>query len=155
MALAFIEDGAIAKYPIGLVEVCRKFPNTSFPRKLEGGDFPAFGVVTVQNTSVPTFDPATQRIDEGEPALIDGVWQQTWNVIDLTAEELQRIADDKASEVRSLRDQMLTASDWTQAADSELSDALKAEWVAYRRALRRVPEQAGFPSDIDWPSEPQ
>lgn len=154
MTLAFVENESIIQHPVGTNDVRRKFPNVSFPRDLEGGDFSAFGVVTVQNIDPPTFDSATQKVLEGDPALVDGVWQQTWNIIDLTAEELQQIADGKASQVRSIRNGLLADSDWTQAADCELSDALKAEWVAYRQALRRVPEQAGFPHEVNWPTEP-
>jgi len=28
------------------------------------------------------------------------------------------------------------------------------EWKNYRQALRDVPQQAGFPNDIEWPEEP-
>ncbi len=30
----------------------------------------------------------------------------------------------------------------------------QATWIAYRQALLDVPEQAGFPSEIDWPAVP-
>lgn len=151
MALAFIENGAITKYPIGLVEVRRKFPNTSFPRDLEGSDLSAFGVVTVQTVAPPTFDQNLQKVEPADPVLADGAWQEAWSVVDLTAEEIQQRNDAKASEVRSLRNQALTASDWTQVADAPV-DA--AAWAAYRAELRAVPEQAGFPSDVVWPTEP-
>ena len=151
MALAFIEDGAITKYPIGLAEVRRKFPNSSFPRRLEGSDLSAFGVVTVEETSIPTFDSATQKINEGEPALIDGVWQKTWQISDLSAEELQAIADKKAGEIRAQRNELLMLSDWTQIPGAPV-DA--AAWATYRTELRELPEQAGFPDDVTWPTAP-
>tara|TARA_Y100000114_G_scaffold153757_1_gene174415 strand:+ start:443 stop:661 length:219 start_codon:yes stop_codon:yes gene_type:complete len=37
---------------------------------------------------------------------------------------------------RILRNRKLKDSDWTQANDSPLSDAKKAEWATYRQALR-------------------
>tara|TARA_R100000234_G_scaffold112573_1_gene86335 strand:- start:245 stop:463 length:219 start_codon:yes stop_codon:yes gene_type:complete len=37
---------------------------------------------------------------------------------------------------RILRNRKLKNSDWTQANDSPLSDAKKAEWATYRQALR-------------------
>ena len=154
MALAFVENGSISQYPVGPIDIRRKFPNVSFQRNLENCDLSAFGVVTVQSTPSPNFDPNSQKVEAADPVEIDGVWQQAWSVIDLTAEEIQQRSDAKASEVRAIRDELLTASDWTQAADCELSDALKAEWVAYRQALRRVPEQDGFPSQVEWPVEP-
>ena len=151
MALAFIEDGAITKYPIGLAEVRRKFPNSSFPRRLEGSDLSAFGVVTVEPTTQPSVNLTQQKVEEGAPALVDGVWKQVWNVIDLSAEELEEIEARKIVEVRSRRNGLLSASDWTQVADAPV-DA--AAWAAYRAELRAVPEQAGFPNDVVWPTEP-
>jgi len=31
----------------------------------------------------------------------------------------------------------------------------QAAWATYRQALRDVPQQAGFPSDINWPTTPE
>jgi hypothetical protein len=60
----------------------------------------------------------------------------------------------KAAGVRAERDARLTACDWTQLPDSPLTVAVKAAWTTYRQALRDVPEQAGFPSAVEWPVEP-
>ncbi|WLE59164.1 phage tail assembly chaperone [Burkholderia plantarii] len=54
--------------------------------------------------------------------------------------------------VRRQRDGLLTASDWTQAAD--VPNALREKWVAYRQALRDITSQQGFPTDIKWPVVP-
>lgn len=51
------------------------------------------------------------------------------------------------------RDMLLRESDWTQAV-SDLSDEKKNEWALYRQALRDVPEQVGFPNNINWPTKP-
>jgi hypothetical protein len=61
-------------------------------------------------------------------------------------------ADDRAAaEVRTERDAKLAATDWTQVADAPVD---KAAWATYRQSLRDVPEQAGFPSTIAWPTIP-
>jgi len=60
-------------------------------------------------------------------------------------------------EIRNLRDKLLTASDWTQGADSPLSDAKKAEWLDYRRVLRTVPRDnsgATTLEELAWPTSP-
>ena len=37
-----------------------------------------------------------------------------------------------------------------------LSDrTMTAEQTAYRQALRDIPDQAGFPTDITWPTKPE
>jgi hypothetical protein len=56
--------------------------------------------------------------------------------------------------VRAQRAAMLSASDWTQLPDAPLTEQELQEWRAYRQALRDVPEQDGFPVDIEWPAAP-
>jgi hypothetical protein len=63
----------------------------------------------------------------------------------------EKAVDAEADEVRSERDKLLAAADWTQVADAPVDQSAYAE---YRQALRDVPEQAGFPSDVDWPEKP-
>jgi len=61
------------------------------------------------------------------------------------------------TEMRSLRDYKLGRSDWTQVADSPLSDTDKAAWATYRQALRDVPANHPNITDLDevsWPTEP-
>ena len=41
--------------------------------------------------------------------------------------------------MKDWRDRLLFRCDWTQAADSALSDSDKAEWATYREALRDMP----------------
>jgi len=63
-----------------------------------------------------------------------------------------------ASEVRADRDGRLTEVDaiagnalrW-----ADLTSAKQAEWSTYRQALLDVPQQAGFPNSITWPTKPQ
>lgn len=62
--------------------------------------------------------------------------------------------DQLATAARTQRDALLAACDWTQGNDSPLSATDKAAWANYRQALRDVPEQAGFPATITWPSVP-
>lgn len=59
-----------------------------------------------------------------------------------------------AGAARSKRDGMLASSDWTQLADSPISDEKKAEWANYRQALRDITEADGFPSNFEWPRSP-
>jgi hypothetical protein len=58
-----------------------------------------------------------------------------------------------AAEMREQRNARLSATDWTQAVD--VPQATKDKWAPYRQALRDVPQQAGFPDNIQWPSKPE
>jgi|TARA_E500000305_G_C3882242_1_gene170301 hypothetical protein len=57
--------------------------------------------------------------------------------------------------MRNHRDMLLAESDWTQYADSPLSDSKKAEWAVYRQALRDFPS-TWVPADTcDFPDKPE
>jgi len=60
--------------------------------------------------------------------------------------------------VRSMRDPLLTQSDWTQFADSPLSADVKSEWAVYRQGLRDLPLAASDltdPRDVVIPTAPE
>ncbi len=62
--------------------------------------------------------------------------------------------DSAAEEVRRRRNALLTASDWTQAADSPLPDEMRSAWAVYRQALRDITDTESFPYDVTFPDEP-
>lgn len=51
--------------------------------------------------------------------------------------------------------QMLRESDWTMLSDVPMTKGDKALWIEYRRALREIRLQAGFPAEIMWPAIPE
>lgn len=154
MTLAFVEDGVITRYPCGAVDVRRAFPNVSFRLPLEGQDLSEFGVVTVIATEQPVYDQENNKLEEGTPEYISNDWRQVWNVVPFTAEELQERETMKAASVRSKRDGLLSACDWTVLTDSPLTTAKKTEWKTYRQALRDITAAEGFPNTMTWPTEP-
>tara|TARA_R100000008_G_scaffold29059_1_gene16029 strand:- start:108 stop:458 length:351 start_codon:yes stop_codon:yes gene_type:complete len=56
--------------------------------------------------------------------------------------------------IRTARDSLLAASDWTQFADSQLSNSKKTEWATYRQALRDLPANTSDTKNVSWPTEP-
>jgi hypothetical protein len=72
---------------------------------------------------------------------------------DLAAAERAAAGPDWSG-VRARRSQLLAMCDWTQAADSPLSDAQREEWRAYRQALRDLTETTPSPDAVVWPSAP-
>ena len=49
---------------------------------------------------------------------------------------------------------LLAASDWSMLPDVPLLTGDKQLWQAYRKALREVRLQVGFPDNINWPVKP-
>lgn len=82
--------------------------------------------------------------------------------------------EDGAAELaRSIRDKLLADSDKEMVLDRmglqvpegssfavwldflrKLGEALVNEWSAYRQKLRDIPQQEGFPFNIEWPTSP-
>lgn len=151
MTFAFIDNGAIYKYPIGIAEIQHKYPDVSFPSPLEGHDLSTFNVVQVHPTEQPKIDERVKKLKEGTPIFQGGVWKQTWDVVDLSSEEQSVNNTNKANLVRNERNRSLTNCDWTQLVDAPVDPA---PWAAYRQALRDIPSQPGFPWEITWPTEP-
>lgn len=50
---------------------------------------------------------------------------------------------------------LLQDSDWSVLSDVPMTSGNKALWIEYRRALREIRLQPGFPTDIQWPSKPE
>jgi hypothetical protein len=50
--------------------------------------------------------------------------------------------------------QRLRDSDWSVLPDVPMMSGDRAAWIEYRRALREVRLQAGFPDSIQWPKAP-
>ena len=50
---------------------------------------------------------------------------------------------------------MLAESDWSMLPDVPMTTGQKSAWIAYRKALREVRLQAGFPDNIQWPKAPE
>ena len=60
-------------------------------------------------------------------------------------------ADDRAAaEARQERNNLLAATDWTANSDVTMT----TEMTAYRTLLRNLPQQADFPTTINWPTAP-
>lgn len=86
------------------------------------------------------------------------IWGEGVTPLDET--ELMTLAqtyEDNAEkdELRKVRDVALSKTDWTQGADSPLSDAKKAEWATFRQALRDITDTYSSLDDVVWPTQPE
>ena len=59
-----------------------------------------------------------------------------------------------SEEARAKRDKLLANTDWTQVLDAPIDSATREAYRVYRKALRDIPEQEGFPETITWPELP-
>lgn len=150
MLYAKIDGGVVSQYPITEANVRALNPNTSFPAgQLSPNTMLEFGCRPVTETT-SAFDPNTQRLVEGTPALVNGQWQQVWQVVDLTAQEIADRNADEWAMVRLHRNSLLADCDWTQLSDAPVD---KPSWAVYRQSLRDITSQPD-PFSIVWPTSP-
>jgi hypothetical protein len=87
------------------------------------------------------YDATTQQIVERDDA------QDTVNAM-------------RISNIRTRRNMLLARSDWTQLPDNTLTEQQRAQWAAYRVALRDFPDTITAPAPehemmAAWPQPPQ
>lgn len=104
------------------------------------------------------FPPENYDIVDIPTGGIAGAWSMCgigWSYINgqfVEPPEPEQPLEQLAALARSKRNSLLIQTDWTQAAD--VPQATKDLWAPYRQALRDVPEQSGFPTEIVWPVKP-
>jgi len=108
-----------------------------------------FNIYEVRKTPKP--NDYTKNISEDTPILIDGVYYQNWVQTDASNSEINLRIENKWSEIREIRNELLKDCDWTQLGD--IQNVIKNNWQLYRQQLRDVTNQSN-PFSIVWPVKP-
>lgn len=105
-----------------------------------------------------TFNPETQKkfVSKAEvEAFIDEIEDKPnyWRVA-YVDDAAKKAAEKPMYEeiVRGERNELLEKYQWTETAD--LTTDEKAAWKTYKKALRDLPKQTGFPYEVTWPTKP-
>jgi hypothetical protein len=138
-----VDDEGARLYSLN--ELYQDNPNTSFPAVPSIELLAGYGVHPCEVDPTPAYSEATHFVRLGALVERSGAWIQTWDVVEL--EE-----DVAASNVRAVRNAEIASCDWTQVSDAPVN---KTAWAAYRAELRDIPEQAGFPFSVVWPTKPE
>ena len=128
------------------------FPNTGFPVRLTTEIINDFGGDVVLEG--PQAQPTRYQIafrDGVEQR--DGQWYTKYSVADMEQEAKDALDAQQAKSLREERNRKIAETDWTQGKD--IPDNISSKWAVYRQALRDVPAQAGFPWDVQWPTQPE
>lgn len=142
--------------------------NTSFPKIWDAAVCNHLQIDPVLASPQPTPNDLQVVYLNGAIQDNNGNWVENWELRDkfstytndegvtVTKEEqetayTQKIADDKASAIRTQRDKLLSDCDWTQVADAPVD---KQVWATYRQALRDITSQETFPNSVTWPDKP-
>jgi len=146
MKIAILSNPVIVGYPWEL------FPNTSFPNGIPTADFLAENNAKAVNM-YKEHSRFTEKLQECEP-YEEGDWVYTVRVVALTEEEISAWKFSAWSTIQLERNEKLAKCDWTQLPDVNIPN--KAEWAAYRQALRDITTQDIDPrvDSVIWPTDP-
>ena len=145
MLIAKVEDGQV----INVSDYRDMFPNTSFPASGPDAEFlEANSCMTV--TVWKPYDQLTEKLAAVVPYIEENT-VYTIAVESLTASEIEANTESQWAKIRKQRDSLLQSCDWTQLPDVNIPN--KADWAAYRQALRDITNQAD-PYNLEWPSDP-
>jgi hypothetical protein len=84
----FAPNGTVAQYPYSIADLKTANPNVSFPADPTDQTLAEWDVFPVIKSPAPTYDSATQNLNQVYPVLNNEQWLQTWQVSDASAEEI-------------------------------------------------------------------
>jgi len=149
MLLLKATGSTVEQYPYSLGMLRKDNPNTSFPKQPSAEDMAAFNVYPVTEAN-PTVGEGQRLAKTWTPTLSGSDWVLDHQAVDLTSDEVAEATAVIAANMREKRDGLLAATDWTANSDVTMT----TEMATYRQALRDVPTQSGFPSEVTWPDKP-
>jgi len=150
----FAPNQTVETFPYSIGNLRRDNPNTSFPRNPSDELLAEWNVFPVVKQDPPTFDAATQDLNETNPTLSSNQWLQTWSVTAASSDEIAQRTTDKQAEVRAQRNQLIAETDWVVVMAKETGTNIPSAMKTYRQALRDLPSAAGFPHTMTWPTKP-
>ena len=167
MELRIRETGEV----ISESEFRRRHSNTSFSKTLSQETMNNFGVDPIFEGPQASTTPPYQTSVRSGVEEIEGKWFTRYVVGPIFTDSVDddgvvttalykqteyeaSVDASKASSVRDQRNSKLTKCDWTQLTDSPLDADGKNAWAVYRESLRTIPQQTGFPWNVEWPSQP-
>lgn len=148
------KNGVVETYPYSPEQLRKDNPQTSFPLVISDALLNEYGVYKVEATPIPEVDH-TKTVEEALPQLVNGVWKQVWNITNASQEEIQKRVEKESSKVKTLRNYKLNECDWVIVRSNEIDVPNLHDWKLYRQMLRDIPQQPGFPWNINWPVEPK
>ena len=135
----FINTQTMA-YPVTQDQIQAEYPNTSFPTPFVAPE----PYEPVFDSPQPSYDPATQYVQQVAPILTNGQYYQVWEVLTLSPEQQAAYIANLQAQTSATAQQLLSATDWTaiaSVADPALSNPYltnQAEFLSYRSAVRAI-----------------
>jgi hypothetical protein len=111
------------------------------------------GIPVSENTVVENATPCTFQFFFPQTfTYIDGIWaignQEFYD------QNMYILSTQDGNKVKTKRDVLLQATDWTQIPNNPLTPEVQQQFVVYRQELRDITLQSGYPFNVVWPIKP-
>ena len=126
--------------------------------ELHSGEWILEGEPTNEEEFNASFSIITGTDSNGSSVLSSDIsdFQVDWSTLSAKSTKIEN--DKPNKDIRARRNDILTTVVDPLVSNplrwAELTSDKQAEWATYRTALLDVPQQAGFPADITWPTQP-
>ena len=150
----FAPNPTVETFPYSIGNLRRDNPSTSFPRNPSDELLAQWNVFPVVAQDPPTFNAATQDLNQTNPTLTNNKWLQTWAVTAASSDEIAQRTTAKEVEIRAERDRLIAETDWVVVMAKETGTNIATAMKTYRQALRDLPSADGFPHTMTWPTKP-
>lgn len=126
------ESGSIDRYPYYSDDLRADHPNISFPSDVSDLDLAEYRVYPVKMVKVE-YDLVTEGVRELAPVLVNGEWQQQWEIIELPQEQVDQNRKAQADYLGfwdALMGSTIYASIREQSFNSLMMNTLGTEFIA-------------------------
>lgn len=136
MIIHLSENGEL-EYPVSFEELQTRFPFTSFCDPIQQTALPDGYFLAAVDTKPNTLVPLKPRhiIKEGMHFIV-------WERENIEFAEMEKIVQDKI-------ETLTKESDW--AVRDDVPDFISNKYKEYRKKLWSIPEQVGYPYDVEFP----
>ena len=121
--------------------------HTSFPRIIDEPLQDQFGIDMIFEGPQKQGPPPYSHTYRDGIECIKGKWYTKYSIRQQDKEPIDKQHEEN---IRHRRNDLIKESDWRAVSDRKLEPG----WKRYRKALRDITKQEGFPHDVEWPVDP-
>ena len=128
-------------------EFRKRHKNTSFSRLLDENLLDAFDTdIVFEGPQKQGLPPYSYTYRNG----VEKIGDKWYTKYSIRQQDKAPIDKQQEKNIRNRRDNLIKESDWRAVSDRKLEPG----WKRYRKALRDITKQEGFPHDVEWPVDP-
>lgn len=137
------DNGEVLKFPFKPEQLRRLYPNISFPSIFSKEILAGYNVFPVVQAAAPMVNSEIETVTTGVER-IDGTWSLKYTVVPRPKEDLEKQVHSKvAQKLSDTLDLVIRCV--------EVNEPVPETISSYRKALRDIHLQDGYPYQVEWP----